>query len=143
MIRVYVDCNILIDWLLDREPYSYYAAKVIEYVERKKVDGYVSALTLANTYYIITKELNRKVGNEFLKDASKLFHFVGMSGKATRKAIERPHRDFEDALHYSIAIEHGMDYIITRNKKDFVESEEISLVDAEEFVRLAIGRIAG
>ena len=58
MIKAYIDCNILIDWLLEREPYSYYAAKVIEYTEEEKIISYISALTLANTYYIITKELS-------------------------------------------------------------------------------------
>ncbi len=135
MIKAYIDCNILIDWLLDREPYSYYAAKVIEYTEEKKIKSYISALTLANTYYIITKEINKKVGNEFLKDALKLFSFTGMSEEVIIKAIERPYKDFEDALHYNVAIEYGLDYIITRNKKDFPNNIGIALVDAEEFIK--------
>jgi len=65
MIKAYIDCNILIDWLLDRETYSFYEATVIEYTEDKKVRSYISALTLANTYYIITKELNKKLGMSF------------------------------------------------------------------------------
>ncbi len=50
MIKVYIDCNILIDWLLERESDSYCAAKIIEYTEEKRVESYVSVLTLANTY---------------------------------------------------------------------------------------------
>jgi len=43
---------------MDREPFSYYAAKLITLTEEKKIKSLVSALTLANTYYIIRKELN-------------------------------------------------------------------------------------
>ncbi len=138
MIKAYIDCNILIDWLLDREPYSYYAAKVIEYTEKKKIRSYISVLTLANIYYIITKELNKKVGNEFLKDAMKLFSFAGMTEKTIIKSIEKPNRDFEDALHYNVAIEYGLDYIITRNKRDFPDSTDVAIVDAEEFIKKVI-----
>ncbi len=138
MIKAYIDCNILIDWLIDQEPYSYYAAKVIEYTEKKKIRSYISVLTLANTYYIITKELNKKVGYEFLKDAMKLFSFVEMTEKTIIKSIEKMYRAFEDALHYNVAIEYGLDYIITRNKRDFPDSTDVAIVDAEEFIKKVI-----
>jgi predicted nucleic acid-binding protein len=51
MIKTYIDCNILLDWLLDREPFSSYSAKIIELTETKKIIGIVSPLTLANTYW--------------------------------------------------------------------------------------------
>ena len=40
MIKAYIDCNILIDWLLDREPYSYYAAKIIELTENPSFETF-------------------------------------------------------------------------------------------------------
>lgn len=137
MIKVYIDCNILIDWLLDREPYSYYATKTIELTENKRIQSYVSALTLANTYYIISKKLSRKVADEFLKDSLKLFQFINMTEKAITRAIVNKYRDFEDDLHYNAAIENKLDYILSRNKKDFKE-KHIKVVDAEEFITLEI-----
>ncbi len=50
------------------------------------------------------------------------------------KAIGRPYRDFEDALHYNVAVENGIEYVITRNKKDFPGDGNICVVDAEEFI---------
>ena len=134
MINVYIDCNILIDWLLNREPYSYYAAKVIEYTEKKRIKSYVSVLTLANTYYIITKELNKKIGNEFLKDSTKIFHIADIPETTIIDAINKPYKDFEDSLHYYTALENNLEYIITRNKKHFAR-QIIKILDAEEFVK--------
>lgn len=76
MVKAYIDCNILIDWLLDREPYSYFASKIIQLTEQNKIESYILPLILANTYYIISKTLNKKVADEFVKDSLKLFKFI-------------------------------------------------------------------
>lgn len=135
MTKVYLDCNILIDWLVDREPFSYYASKVIELTEKKEIESFVSALTLANTYYLISRELSKKIANEFLRDSNTLFRFADMPGKVIVRSIENRFKDFEDDLHYHSAVEYSLDFLITRNKKDFI-SENITIVDAEEFLQL-------
>ena len=135
MTKVYLDCNILIDWLVDREPFSYYASKVIELTEKKEIESFVSALTLANTYYLISRELSKKIANEFLRDSNTLFRFADIPGKVIVRSIENRFKDFEDDLHYHSAVEYSLDFLITRNKKDFI-SENITIVDAEEFLQL-------
>ena len=134
MKRVYVDCNILIDWLLEREPYSLYAAKLIELTETGEIESFVSAVTLANTYFIIRRTLNQKVADEFLKDSVSLFSFADITSNTITKAINNKYRDFEDDLHYYAAIDQSIEYLITRNKKDF-RQEGIELLDAEQFVK--------
>jgi predicted nucleic acid-binding protein len=141
MIKAYIDCNILIDWLLEREPFSYYATKIIELAENKEIEAYVSALTLANTYYIISKELNRKVADEFLKDSLKLFQFIDITKNTIKEAIQKKNKDFEDDLHYHAAVVNKLDYLITRNKKDFKKTN-IILADSEEFIQNAMGENA-
>lgn len=134
MKNVYVDCNILIDWLMDREPYSYYAAKLISLTEEKRIISHVSALTLANTYYIIRKELNIKIADAFLKDSIKLFNVVDLTAGMTETAVQHKFKDFEDDLHYQAAVSNSIPYLITRNKKDFLK-DKIKIMDAEEFIR--------
>ena len=135
MTKAYIHCNILIDWLVDREPFSYYASKIIELAEKKKIESYISALRLAHTYYLIAKELSKKIANQFLRDSATLFRFADMPGSVIRKAIEKKYKDFEDDLHYYAAVENELDFLIARNKKDF-KSENIVIIDAEEFVKL-------
>ena len=134
MKNIYIDCNILIDWLMDRKPFSYYAAKLITLTEEKKIISNVSALTLANTYYIIHKELNKKIAEEFLKDSIKLFNIVDLTADMTKSAIKQKFKDFEDDLHYHTALSNSIPYLITRNKKDF-KKDTIKIMDAEEFIR--------
>ncbi len=134
MIKAYIDCNILIDWLLDREPYSFYAAKVIELSEQNKIQSYISPLILANTYYIVSKTLNKKIADEFLKDSLKLFSFIDMTEDVIKNSVNNRYKDFEDDLHYFTSLNYSIDFLITRNKKDF-KKEKIKIVDAEEFIK--------
>ena len=76
MTKVYIDCNILIDWLLDREPFSYYATKIIGLTENNEIESYVSALTLANTYYIISKDLRYLLCESHHNTAPRCFKWV-------------------------------------------------------------------
>lgn len=135
MKSVYIDCNILIDWLLDREPFSSFSARLIELIETKKVNGYVSPLTIANTYYIISKEINKKIAYEFVYDCLKIFTITEINRQNIEEAIEYKFKDFEDDLHISIAHQLNIDHVITRNKKDFV-SDKFQIVDAEEFIKI-------
>jgi len=135
MIKAYIDCNILLDWLLDREPFSSYSAKIIELTETKKILGLVSPLTLANTYYVISKELNKKIADEFIIDSLRIFSVPGISLKNIKEAVLKKFKDFEDDVHSSIAAENNVDFLITRNKKDF-KNDRFKVLDAEEFLRV-------
>jgi len=135
MIKAYIDCNILLDWLLDREPFSSYSAKIIELIETRKIIGLVSPLTLANTYYVISKELNKKIADEFIHDSLHIFSVPGVSLKNVKEAISNKFKDFEDDIHSSIAAENGVDFLLTRNKKDF-KTDKFKVLDAEDFLRI-------
>lgn len=134
MIKAYIDCNILLDWLLDREPFSSYSAKIIELIETRKILGLVSPLTLANTYYVISKELNKKIADEFILDSLRIFSVPGISLNNVKEAVANKFKDFEDDIHSSIAAENNVDFLITRNKKDF-KNDQFKVLDAEEFLR--------
>ncbi len=135
MIKAYIDCNVLLDWLLDREPFSSYSAKIIELTETKKILGLVSPLTLANTYYIISKELNKKIADEFIIDSLRIFSVPGISLKNVKEAVLNKFKDLEDDIQSSIAAENNVEFLITRNKKDF-KNDKFKVLDAEEFLRI-------
>jgi predicted nucleic acid-binding protein len=134
MIRTYIDCNILLDWLLDREPFSSYSAKIIELAETRRILALVSPLTLANTYYIISKELNKKIADEFIADSLRIFSVPGITLKNIKEAVSNKFKDFEDDVNSSIAAEHKVEFLITRNRKDF-KNDKFKVLDAEEFLR--------
>lgn len=132
-MRAYIDCNILLDLMLRREPYAYAAGKLIELTEKKQLESYLSPLTLATTHYLLQRYANKKLAETFVKDSVHVFSIVGMTAEATEQAITHRYKDFEDDLHYQTAVAGGMDYLVTRNKKDFM-GKGIKVVTAEELV---------
>ena len=136
MITAYIDCNILIDWIVDREPFSTYAAKIIELTENKIIASCISPLTIANSYYIISRQLNKNIAYEFVGDCIRLFQITDIDIEIINSAHANKYKDFEDDIHTAIAEKQKVEYIITRNKKDF-KSENIIILDAEEFIKVA------
>jgi predicted nucleic acid-binding protein len=51
-MRVLLDTNILLDVLLDRSPFADHAAKIWSAIQDKKIDGWISAISINNLYYI-------------------------------------------------------------------------------------------
>lgn len=138
MKRAYIDCNILLDFLLKREPFAYPAGKLIELTEKNELISCVSSLTLATTHYIVGRSANKKLADLFVQDAVNVFQFVDMPALATKQAILDRHKDFEDDLHYQTAISASVDYLVTRNKKDF-KNEGLQVVTADELVNELVG----
>ena len=135
MDMLFIDCNILLDWLIDRPPFSLPAERLMSLVEKKHVVGVVSPLALSNTYYILRKQTSKQIANEFLNDCKTLFELIELSPNATLQAIEKKFKDFEDDLHYYTAISAKLDYIITRNKGDFLK-ERIKVCTADEYLKM-------
>lgn len=134
MDKLYIDCNIILDWLIDRPPFSQYAEELLTKIEQGEIEGYISPLILTNTYYILRKLSTKRIANEFLNDSLKIFKIIDLTRELTIKAIENKYKDFEDDLHYFAAKENNLKYIITRNKTDFIKSN-IKILTAEEYLK--------
>ena len=135
MDKLFIDCNILLDWLIVRAPFSEHAEKLFTLIEQGNIQGYVSPLTLANTYYILRKQTSKRIANEFLNDSLKIFKIIGITKTTTVDAIKNKHKDFEDDLHYFTADENNLNYIVTRNKSDFIKGK-LKIVTAEEYLHM-------
>ena len=134
MDKLFIDCNIILDWLIDRPPFSQYAEELLTKIEQGEVEGYISPLILANTYYILRKLATKRLANEFLNDSLKIFKIIDLTSGLTIKAIKNKYKDFEDDLHYFTANANNLKYIITRNKTDFIKSN-IKILTAEEYLK--------
>jgi len=64
MTNLFIDTNIVIDLLAKREPFYEAAAKLFSLADRGKVKLCVSALTFANTNYVLSKMNNSIISRE-------------------------------------------------------------------------------
>ena len=54
-MRIMFDTNIFLDVLLEREPFVEDSCKVLSLCEDHKIDGFVSASSITDIYYLVKK----------------------------------------------------------------------------------------
>ncbi len=134
MSRLLIDTNIVIDLLSRRKDFYDEAADLFSRADNKEFKLAISALTFANTNYILTKLTSAKESRDILRKFKILVEIVSLDDKITQLALSDDNfLDFEDGLQYYSALENHIDVIITRNKKDFKNSK-IPVLTAKEFL---------
>lgn len=134
MTRILIDTNIVIDLLSKRKDFYDDAATLFSQADKKQLNLTISALTFANTNYILTKLKSAKEAREILRKFKVLVELLSLDDKITELALsDETFPDFEDGLQYYSAIENDIDIIITRNKKDFKNSK-LPVLTAREFL---------
>ena len=124
MADLFIDTDVIIDFLIDRKPHSREAAIIFTLIEQKKIKGYVSSLTLSNLYYVLRKvESHNKVITK-LDSISRLLTILKVDQQTIKDAIASGFQDFEDSIQYNCALAYKkIDVLITRNTKDYKNSE--------------------
>ena len=51
-MKIFLDTNIILDVLVKREPYYIDSARIWTLIKEKSIQGYISAITINNFYYI-------------------------------------------------------------------------------------------
>lgn len=133
-MRIFIDTNILLDVLTEREPFYKNSAVIWSLVEKGFVKGYISAISINNIYYI-TRKLKGKSGAEQIVDkVLKDFKIISLTYEILKLSRTIDKKDFEDVIQYFSALQKGCDYIITRNKKDFPQ-KEIEVIEPADFIK--------
>ena len=133
MERLLVDTNIVIDLLARREEFFREAQELFTLADNKKVELIVSALTFANTHYLISNHQPLDEARKILIKFKVLVSVAPMDDKVLELALVSNFKDFEDAIQYHTALENKVDIIITRNKKDFKNSK-LPIMSAREYL---------
>ncbi len=131
MLKVLIDTNVIIDHLTNREPFCEFSEKVIRLCENKKIRGYITASSATDIYYILRKYVGREKGIEFLRLLVSIIDVIEVTKSDILKAMEINISDYEDALLSCCASKIKADYIITRNAKDFLNSNVNSISPKE------------
>jgi len=122
-MKVLFDTNIILDVLLDREPFSEDAALLMSKVERSEITGFLGATTITTIHYLASKVLGSELALKHIHSILGLFEIAPINRIVLENALEARFTDFEDAVLYEAACHIGAEYIITRNISDFKKSK--------------------
>lgn len=119
-MKVLLDTNIIVDDALEREPFLEASEQVLVLIEQRQVEGYVSASTFGDLYYIIRKVRGREWTVNYLRQLVTFCQVATVDRATITMALNADFRDFEDAIQYSCAVINQLDAIVTRNPQDFL-----------------------
>ena len=135
-MKVFFDSNDVLDVLLNRQEFIADSMASLKLSELHVVKGFISVVSITDIFYLLKKNLK-----DFQKAIEKmqiLFEIVNIGkadGKIAFEVLNSGWKDFEDAVQYSVAKKLHVKYIITRNKKDFLNSD-ITVLSPTEFIEL-------
>jgi predicted nucleic acid-binding protein len=132
MDKIFVDSDIILDLIQERENFSD-AVQLFALIEKNKVKAYVSPLIFANLFYILRKQESNKFALQILIRLKALLHVLTINEKIIELALSSGFKDFEDAVQYYSALEENVDFLVTRNKKDYKKSG-IIICNAKEYL---------
>jgi predicted nucleic acid-binding protein len=118
-VKILIDTNVIVDVALEREPYLVDSEQVLLFVEQDEVEGYISASTFSDLYYIIRRQKSREWTFDFLSRLVTYCEIATVNEAAIRMALTANFRDLEDAIQYATAAVNELEAIVTRNPDDF------------------------
>ena len=135
MTNILIDTDVILDFFLDREPFSENAAKILSLCEQKEIVGYVTPVIISNVYYLLSQKAKQEKVIEKLKLLMTFLEVLIMDKKTILLALNSEFKDFEDALQsYSAERNSKINVIITRNTKDYKKSK-IGAITPDDFLK--------
>lgn len=131
----FLDTNICLDLIAKRSPWH----KDAEILVKTHVTGAqrmgISVLTIPTLAFLLEKYQQSVTIDTAMKNILQLFEILDVTGDMVKQAIDNNWKDLEDAIQHECATQHKAECIITRNKKDFKESE-IPVLTPTEWLQL-------
>ncbi|MCL2092880.1 MAG: PIN domain-containing protein [Treponema sp.] len=132
-MKILVDTNIVLDVLLKNTAFLTHSKIIFDYVERKQISGFISASSITDIYFIARKRHGKEATKEALKKILSVFKPATVTDSHIYQALDLDWSDFEDSVQYVVGESLSVNYIITRNTKDFASSS-IPVVTPEQFL---------
>ncbi len=118
-MKILLDTNVVLDVLLDRQPYVDASAVVWSAVETGVSTGLLAAHALTTIHYLLRKEMGNTKASRVITKILSVFGVAAVDGAVVQEALRLPFSDFEDAVTAAAARLAACDFIVTRNPKGF------------------------
>ncbi|MBY0478193.1 MAG: PIN domain-containing protein [Chitinophagaceae bacterium] len=140
-MNLFIDTNVLIDYLADRQPFAEQAAEIFNCAELGLISIHISAVSYNNIYYILKRSLTHTATIKILDEITEMVQIAEVNDVVIKKSLKSNFKDFEDAIQYNSALlVPKLKAIVSRNIKDFKHStvavlsptELLALINSEK-----------
>jgi len=133
-MKLMIDTNIFLDVLLERQPFFQASQTVLFLCEEKKVEGFLTASTVTDIFYLVRRHTHDiDIAYKSLGCILNIIKILPVTNEDIFVAYSKKAHDFEDCLLAVCAKKNNCSYIVTRNKKDFLDFD-IPLLSPKELI---------
>lgn len=134
-MKILLDTCVIVDALQSRVPFSQDAQVIFLDVAIQKYIGCISAKSVTDIYYLMRRFFHGdKETRAVLKKLFSLFTVVDTFGVDCISAVDSEMGDYEDAVMSETAARSDVDYIVTRNEKDYSKSK-VAVISPADFLK--------
>ncbi|MCM1133984.1 MAG: PIN domain-containing protein [Clostridium sp.] len=138
-MKILIDTNVIIDALTSREPFKEAAEQIFLMAANQIEDMYITASSATDIYYLVKKYLHStEQAKNVMAKLYELFYILDVISADCREALLSEVNDYEDAVLSCCAKRNHINYIITRNIKDY-EKSKVQAILPDEFIGLVTG----
>ena len=135
-MNVFLDTNVVIDFMGEREGFFDDAAAIFAMIEDRKITASASALTIVNCAYILKKAFSADIMLEKVEALCQMLDVMPINRSQLIDAVKLKPFDYEDAVQFLSALPYHPDVIITRDKKGFIDFGILVMTPAEFITRV-------
>lgn len=133
---ILLDSDVIIDVLLKREPFEKDSGVVIDLCVKRKINGFITPIILANIYYFLRKENTHKHVIQQLNQFISTVEILKIDKEVILTALNSDFLDFEDAMqNYAAEFDSKINVIVTRNVKDYTKSK-LNVMTPANFIEI-------
>ncbi len=137
MSKVFIDTDVILDVFIRREPHHREALRFFSHVKRAGIEGCTSPIVLANTYYILAKLKTKKYAKEKIRKLRNIIGIASVSEATIDAALQSSQKDFEDSIQYHCALQNGIQFLVTRNIRDYPK-EKLHILLPAEYMKMRV-----
>lgn len=120
MTDLFLDTDVILDFLGDRRPFSRFAARIFKDAHAGKFQLFTSANSINTAYYILCKSVEDKKSRLLISELLEFIKVIPVTDRILNHALKSHFTDFEDAVQHESAISvHSIKFIVTRNLRDY------------------------
>ncbi len=133
MVKIFLDTNVVIDLLAKREPFYEDSKLFLMLAQGSLAQLFIAESSLGNLYYLVFEVYKIPQANELLEQFFLVCEVISGGKDMIIQSLNSNFKDEEDGLQYYTALAHRVDFLITRNKRDFIGNSQIPILTPQEF----------
>ena len=134
-MKILIDTNIILDLIQSREPFSENASKIINSCIKKENEGYISAHSLSDIFFILRKDKTVEERKALILNLCSFFIVIPEDKNFYTAVCQNNNwNDLEEGFQMKCTDFEKLDYIVTRDAGKGFNNSPVKVISAEDFL---------